>query len=395
MPYKAEYKKYSLNFKFKARTSRDVLKCRDTYFIRIFDTIDPGIVGIGECGVLKGLSIDDRPDFEEKLQEVCKKIQSLSFVSCPSDVDEVVSDLDLNYYPSIKFGIETAFLDLLNGGVRLIYDTQFTRGENAIPINGLIWMGDKDFMRRQIREKIEHGFNCIKIKISAVNFRQECELLEDVRRDYSSKEIILRVDANGAFSNDQVLERLNTLSGYDLHSIEQPIKPENSKLKIQNPKLEISYHNWENMAKLCADTPVPVALDEELIGVYDHEMKKRMLETIMPQYIVLKPTLLGGFQATKEWIEIAERLAIGWWITSALESNIGLNAISQFTANLLVRPLRAGKKVGKWSDEYHHNTLHQGLGTGQLYHNNIPSPLKIDKGCLYLDQNLDWDVNSI
>ena len=374
MPYKAEYNKYSLNFKFKARTSRDVLKCRDTYFIRIFDTIDPGTVGIGECGVLKGLSIDDRPDFEEKLQEICKKIQSLSFVNCPSDVDEVVSDLDLNYYPSIKFGIETAFLDLLNGGKRLIYDTRFTRGENAIPINGLIWMGDKDFMRRQIREKIEHGFNCIKIKISAINFRQECELLKDVRRDYSSKEIILRVDANGAFSNDQALERLNILSEYDLHSIEQPIKKANSKFEIQNSKSEIRNSRWENMARLCAETPVPIALDEELIGVNDQEIKKMMLETIMPQYIVLKPTLLGGFQSTKEWIEIAERLSIGWWITSTLESNIGLNAISQFTSAFDTKN-------------------HQGLGTGQLYHNNIPSPLKIDKGYLYHDQNLDWDVN--
>lgn len=387
MSYKAEYTKHTLHFKFNARTSRSVLKCRDTFFIRIIDTNDPQIVGIGECGPLIGLSIDDIPDFEDILTNVCDNIGYLPQIDKPSQIEQVINYLDskihnrqssivnrqLEDYPSIKFGIETAFLDLLNGGKRMIFNTPFSRGEKAISINGLIWMGDKDFMRRQIREKTEQGFNCIKIKIGALDFRQECELLKDIRRDYSSKEIILRVDANGAFSNDQALERLNTLSEYDLHSIEQPINKANSKSEIRNSKYKIRNTKWENMAMLCADTPVPIALDEELIGVHDQEIKKMMLETIMPQYIVLKPTLLGGFQSTKEWIKIAEKLGIGWWITSALESNIGLNAISQFTGTFDIKN-------------------HQGLGTGQLYHNNIPSPLKIDKGCLYLDKNLDWDI---
>jgi len=245
-------------------------------------------------------------------------------------------------------------------GRRILFPSSFTLGKTAIDINGLVWMGEFDFMKRQIREKIEAGYTCIKLKIGAIEFDEELELVRNVRNEFSENDIEIRVDANGAFSPEDALGKLEQLSEYDLHSIEQPIKQ----------------GHWENMAELCEQTPLPIALDEELIGVNEFEQKKTLLRTISPHYIILKPSLVGGFQSSEEWIGIAEKNNIGWWVTSALESNIGLNAIAQWTY-------------------YLENKMPQGLGTGQLYTNNFESPLKITKGKLYFDPSTSWNLNSL
>ena len=252
-----------------------------------------------------------------------------------------IDEIDLSTWSSIRFGVETALLDLQHGGRRMIYPSEFTAGKQAIEINGLIWMGDKRTMASRIDEKLAAGFSCIKLKIGAIDFDDECELLAAIRRRYSREDIELRVDANGAFSPYDALEHLQRLSAYDLHSIEQPIRA----------------GQWEAMARLCEETPLPIALDEELIGITDSTEKLALLETISPQYIVLKPSLIGGFSGAEEWIEFARNCRVGWWITSALESNVGLNAIAQWTAALPVN-------------------MPQGLGTGALFTNNIPSPLE-------------------
>ena len=284
--------------------------------------------GIGECALFKGLGTDDRPDYEAMLQTVCRGIDR-------------IDEIDLSTWSSIRFGVETALLDLQHGGRRMIYPSEFTAGKQAIEINGLIWMGDKRTMASRIDEKLAAGFSCIKLKIGAIDFDDECELLAAIRRRYSREDIELRVDANGAFSPYDALEHLQRLSAYDLHSIEQPIRA----------------GQWEAMARLCEETPLPIALDEELIGITDSTEKLALLETISPQYIVLKPSLIGGFSGAEEWIEFARNCRVDWWITSALESNVGLNAIAQWTATLPIN-------------------MPQGLGTGALYTNNIPSPLE-------------------
>jgi o-succinylbenzoate synthase len=271
----------------------------------------------------------------------------------------VISDLskefDLRDFPSITFGLETAILDLIHGGRMMIFDTPFSHGMGSIPINGLVWMGDKDFMRRQIREKISEGYRCIKMKIGAIDFDSECALLHEIRKEYTEDELSLRLDANGAFQPAEALYKLRVLSEFRIHSVEQPVK-----------------QGLEEMKEICMSSPVPVALDEELIGKYSYEEKLSLLEKIRPAYIILKPTLLGGFGSCREWIEIAGLLNTGWWITSALESNIGLNAIAQFTAAFSP-------------------AVPQGLGTGKLYHNNIESPLVITEGSLQYDPANKWD----
>ena len=259
-------------------------------------------------------------------------------------------------FPSIQFGIEMAFKSLENENEFELFPSAFTKGEEAIAINGLIWMGEKDFMKSQIEDKLKSGFNCIKMKIGAIDFDTEIELLKYIRSQYSAEEIELRVDANGAFDPKNALEKLKRLSELELHSIEQPIKQ----------------GNWEKMARLCAETPLPIALDEELIGVFEVTKKKKLLQTIQPQYLIFKPSLIGGFKGTQQWIDLAETNTIGWWNTSALESNIGLNAISQFTYE---------KNV----------TMPQGLGTGSLYTNNIESPLEVKDGKISYNPGLKWD----
>jgi L-Ala-D/L-Glu epimerase len=341
----ATYHKYILNFKQPSGTSRGVLKTKETWFIIIKDY---GKEGIGECGIFKGLSIDDRPDYEEKLRWTCENINS--------ELKDLL--LELLEFPSIQFGLEMALKSLESKNQFELFPSEFTKGTKSMPINGLIWMGTEDFMRKQIKEKIESGFKCIKMKIGAINFQSEVEILKSIRKEFSSNDIELRVDANGAFSPSEALEKLKILSDLDIHSIEQPIK----------------HGQINEMTKLCEKTPLSIALDEELIGVFSKMKKEELLKTIKPQFIILKPTLVGGFQGSDEWIEIAENNHIGWWITSALESNVGLNAIAQYTYTK-------------------NNLLPQGLGTGSLFTNNFESPLQVNNGTLQYNSNKNWNFN--
>lgn len=342
-----DYQKYILKFRFEAGTSRGVLTERDTYFIRLFDSQKPQIIGIGEASPLKDLSIDYLPDFEGKIHLFCQKFTQQAFKN-PQDISYLWLKENTLALPSLRFAIEVALKDLAYGGIKKIYDNDFYNIEKPLPINGLVWMGTASFMQAQIEEKLQKGFTCIKLKIGAIDFDTELGLLKSIRKRFSSEKITLRVDANGAFEPSEALEKLKVLAAYQLHSIEQPIRVGQA----------------AEMTELCAITPLPIALDEELIGVEGKKNKEELLKTIKPQYIILKPTLLGGFEESKEWIEIANKQGIGWWITSALESNVGLNAICQFTAR-------------------YSPTLPQGLGTGQLYHNNIELPLEIQNGYIF------------
>ena len=343
----ATYYKYILNFKRPSGTSRGVLKTKETWFIVLNKN---GKQGIGECGILRTLSIDDRPDYEEKLKWTCQNIH----------LGLEVLLKELFEFPSIQFGLEQAFLSLESKNKFELFPSKFTEGKASIPINGLVWMGTKEFMKNQIKEKLASGFSCIKMKIGAIDFETELELLTSIRKEFSSKEIELRVDANGAFLPNNALEKLKRLSELEIHSIEQPIK--------QN--------QLEEMAFLCDKTPLPIALDEELIGVFSESDKEKIIEAIRPQFIILKPSLIGGFMGSNQWIEKAEKNNISWWITSALESNIGLNAIAQYTFTL-------------------QNKMPQGLGTGGLYTNNFDAPLEIEKGSLQYDNSKNWNFNLV
>lgn len=357
--YKARYKKHTLNFKRPSGTSRGVLTEKDTYYIILQDD-ENSATGIGECSTLKGLSADYGNGYEEKLQEVCHNINK--YAANPLE--------ELREWPSICFGVETAIKDLQGGSKQVLFPSAFTDGKEGIYINGLIWMGSFDYMREQLDDKIKQGFNCIKIKIGGIDFREEQELLALLRKNYPAVE--LRLDANGAFENDdKVLDKLEILSQYDIHSIEQPIMP----------------GSWKRMAEICLHSPIPIALDEELIGEDLIHGKEMLVDQIQPQYIILKPSLLGGFAATQEWIDIATRLEISWWVTSALESNIGLNAIAQWVATLSSGDSKIPLLGGK-------GALPQGLGTGQLYTNNIPSPLVIEQSKLWY-KNGAWDLHEI
>ena len=341
----ASFLKHALTFKKPSGTSRGVLTTKDTWFLILRDEEK---LGIGECGMFRGLSYDDRPDFETTLQWVCDNIQ----------LGEEQLLMELSEYPAIRIGLETVFLSLRSPDPFSIFPSEFTRGEASIPINGLIWMGSEEFMKEQIREKLKDGFGCIKMKIGAIDFETEISLLKSIRREFSSEEIELRVDANGAFTTSEALEKLKRLSDLDIHSIEQPIRQ----------------GQWQEMARLCEETPLPIALDEELIGVVAFEKKSKLLETIHPQYIILKPTLVGGFSGSDEWIAMAEQKDIGWWITSALESNVGLNAISQYTFTK-------------------NSKLPQGLGTGSLFTNNVEAPLLVTKGTLRYQPEKQWNID--
>lgn len=338
---RAYFKKHILNFKFEAGTSRGVLNQHIVYYIYVYNVDFPATIGIGEAAPLKGLSIDHLPDFENIIQ---KKIALFN----------LYNELKFENYPSLKFAFETAILDLKNNGIRKIFDTDFYNAEQKIPINGLVWMNTKVHMKNQIIEKINAGFDTIKLKIGAIDFEQELDLLAFIRKEFLKIEI--RVDANGAFSNIEALEKLKKLSEFDIHSIEQPIKP----------------NQWQEMAKLNELSPIPIALDEELIGIFEPERQKSLLETIKPSYIILKPTLLGGFEETNQWIKLAKTLKINWWMTSALESNIGLNAICQYCSTFKT-------------------DLKQGLGTGNLYTNNIESPLTVENGTVFYKKTLKWN----
>ncbi|WP_186826830.1 o-succinylbenzoate synthase [Seonamhaeicola algicola] len=341
---KASYQQYILNFKHASGTSRGILKTKETWFIILTSEEKKGI---GECGLFRGLSIDDRPDYEEKLKWVCNNIH----LELPKLLEA------LTEFPSIQFGLEMAFLSLQASDSFTLFPSKFTQNQASININGLIWMGSETFMKQQIEAKIKAGFTCIKMKIGAIDFDVECKLLKSIRTSFSANDIELRVDANGAFSPGEALEKLQILSNFNLHSIEQPIKQ----------------GQIEAMAQLCSVTPLPIALDEELIGVFSVTKKEALIQTIQPQYIILKPSLVGGFSGSDAWIHAAEKQNVGWWITSALESNIGLNAIAQYTFNK-------------------QSALPQGLGTGGLFTNNFSSPLQVKNGTLQYNKNTTWNL---
>jgi len=345
--YKARYVKHTLNFKKPSGTSRGVLTEKDTYYV-ILDNVNGAYTpGIGECSTIKGLSMDARDGYEKKLKEVCQ------------DINNYIDNLDqLNGWPSICFGIETALKDVEGGGKRILYASAFTEGKEGIPINGLIWMGSIDIMRKEIKEKLDAGFKCIKIKVGKEDFENELNLLKEIRKEFSAQALEVRLDANGAFSETEVYDKLDRLAEYDIHSIEQPIKK----------------GMWSDMEAICHGSPIPIALDEELIGMREKSEKDMMVSYIHPQYLILKPSMIGGFKSAEEWIEIANKYDVKWWLTSALESNIGLNAIAQWAYTLK-------------------NELPQGLGTGQLYTNNIPSPLVVEDAKLWYKG--EWDTSSI
>ena len=324
----ATFKQYLLQFKNPSGTSRGVLHTKETFFLEI---LEGDKKGIGECALFRGLSFDDVPDYEEKLTWLCENINQ----------DSAYLKKELLHFPSIWFGYEQAILNVKHGE-NLYFPSDFTEGKSSIKINGLIWMGNVDFMQTQIEEKLELGFDCIKLKIG-VDWNSEKEILRKLREKFPKEQLELRVDANGGFTFEEAKIVLKELYELGIHSIEQPIKA----------------GNLEEMKLLCATTPTPIALDEELIGVVDFEQKRKLLEKIKPQYIILKPALIGGFSGTDEWISLAENLGIGWWITSALESNIGLNAIAQYTFSK-------------------GNNMPQGLGTGGLFTNNFESNLQLE-----------------
>ncbi len=346
-PLKIDIIPYQLVFHKPAGTSRGVLHTKDSWFVILTHAEKPGIRGIGECSLLPGLSPECNGDFETVLHEV------------KAEPEKWVNDQSLSTtYPALRFALETALRDWQNEGQKILFPGPFTQGLKSIPINGLIWMGTPEEMIKQIHEKIESGFTTLKMKVGAINFEKELEIIRYIRSYFNSKALTLRLDANGAFSACEALNKLQMLSPYDIHSIEQP-------LRAGQPG---------HMALLCQKSPIPIALDEELIGVYSPAEKIHLLDTIHPQYIILKPSLHGGISGAEEWIQLANERDIGWWITSALESNIGLNAIAQWTANI--------QALGV-----------QGLGTGSLFKNNFTSPLYIQQGMLSYNPRQAWEIN--
>jgi len=340
---KIRWQKYDLRFTEPRGTSRGWFNVKPSWFILAEDETSKKTI-IGECGLLPGLSIDDKPQYEAILNQVIDGLNQESQMP------------DLSEWPSIAFGLEMFQSHMESKDLAKIYPGDFSKGKD-IQINGLIWMGEKEKMLSQIKSKLDAGFSCIKLKIGAINFEDELFLLQSIRKEFGPEDIVLRVDANGAFSPENAHEKLNKLAEFDLHSIEQPIKP----------------RQWKEMAELCESTPVSIALDEELIGIHDLNSKKELLEKIKPQGIVLKPSLLGGFKQTKEWIDLAEKLKMEWWVTSALESDIGLNAIAQFTSSFNIN-------------------LPQGLGTGSLYANNIQSPVEVKGEFLHYNSEKPWKI---
>lgn len=377
--YKIEISERTLHFKQPAGTSRGVYTTRHSYYLTLTSPEMPGVEGVGECATLPDLSCDAKPEYEVTLRQVCQMVEQMGRI--PYDV--------IRAYPSITFGLETAFASFFQAAKKILssespssdisglellkkvgvsvpmgmenlatlFDSPFARGEEGITINGLVWMGTYEEMLARLEEKLQAGFHCVKLKIGAIDFFKELDLVKRIREVYGKEQVELRVDANGGFSPENAMSRLEALAKYDIHSIEQPIKQ----------------HQWPMMAKLCRETPLPIALDEELIGVNVRSMKEALLDTIHPQYIILKPSLHGGIYGCNEWIELAKQRGIGSWITSALESNIGLNAIAHFAVK-----------------EYGPNVqMPQGLGTGQLFTDNIPMSLEIRGDKLWIKKKSD------
>ena len=338
---KVSFLHYPLHFKVEAKTSRNTLKVKDSWIVVCKS--NSGTIGYGECAPIWGLSPENREELELKMLEL----------SASSDPEAI----DLKHYPTLKFGLETAIKDLSTDN-HILFDSEFSSGKTGIPINGLVWMGDIAFMKNQIGKKLDAGFSCLKLKVGAQNLEDELGILKEIRREFSADRLEIRLDANGAFASHEVLTTLDRFAKFTIHSIEQPIQP----------------GNWNQMAEVCASSPMPVALDEELIGVYEPARRKLLLDTIDPQYIILKPSLLGGLAACDEWVDLAASNDIGWWATSMLESNIGLNAIAQWVSTK-------------------NTEMKQGLGTGKLYSNNIPSPLEIRGEELWLG-NQAWNIET-
>lgn len=343
---KATWKKYTLNFKQASGTSRGILRTKDSYFIFLESD---GKQGIGECGILKGLSADDRPDYEPKLNWLMENIH----------LAEAELYAELVEFPSIQVGLEMALLDLKSTD-HILFPSDFTRGKAMQPINGLIWMGDVDFMKEQVAQKLKDGFAVLKMKIGAINFEDELAILKSIRKDFGADELELRVDANGAFFPSEAMDVLNRLADLQIHSIEQPIKK----------------GQWQELAALCEVPPIAIALDEELIGIFTQAKKRELLRTIRPQHIILKPSFVGGFRGSEEWIALAKEMYMGWWATSALESNIGLSAIAQWN----------------FTQE---NKVSSGLGTGSLYTNNFESPLYVKEGGIGYNPEQAWDISDL
>jgi len=355
------FKSHTLDFTFTAGTSKGTLKQKQSWYLVIEEAaatdtaVQPPRRGIGEAGPLHWLSPEPLDQMEAYMQQTC---QQLATVPLPTQVPQIATWVQEQVpasRPAIRFALETALLDYMQGGRQLLFHSTFTQGQQGLPVNGLIWMGTPDFMRQQASQKLAQGYTCLKMKIGAIGFEEEMAILTQIRQDHP--DLILRVDANGAFAATEAMEVLKTLAKLNIHSIEQPIAP----------------GQWHEMGRLCAQTPTPIALDEELIGHHELQQRQELLSTIKPQYIVLKPTLVGGLHSTRQWIDLAQQNGLGWWLTSMLESNIGLNAISQFTATLNVQQ-------------------HQGLGTGQLYHNNISSPLHIESGYQHYRPAQGWNL---
>jgi len=346
----AGHSKHTLKFLFPAGTSRGVLHHKDSWFLQVTEQDDPFKSGIGECSIIPGLSPDPVEEIPSKLDEVCSALEE----------GRQIDEMDLKGFPAIRFAVETAIADLESGSQRILWPTAFTEGKKGIPINGLIWMGKKEEMLRRIAEKIHQGYRVLKLKVGAIDINEELDIIRHIRSAFSINNLEIRLDANGAWNPREALEILEKFSGYGIHSVEQPLRA----------------GQWEEMAKVCQTSPIPVALDEELIGVENPADQKALLDQVQPSYVILKPSLLGGTSAAGEWVRIAEKLGIGWWVTSALESNIGLNAIAQWTAT-------------------RETEMPQGLGTGKLFSNNIPSPLEIRDGELHSDPGKKWDTSQI
>lgn len=343
---RAAYCRYFLAFNEPAKTSRSTMRVKETFFVKVWDDATPEVFGVGECALFRGLSHDDVPDYEEVLSQTCRYVHLVNVADIP--------------YSSIRFGLETALLDLANGGKRRLVDSPWSRSESAIKINGLIWMGNHDEMLDRINAKCIAGFHCLKLKIGGIDFDEELDLIRRIRNRFSPQEVELRLDANEAFSIGDAMMKLKRLADFGIHSIEQPIKR----------------RQWEQMARLTNNSPIPIALDEELIGCRNDRQKLELLKATKPRYIIVKPSLCGGLADSDRWISIAESLGIGWWATSALESNIGLNAIAQ------------------WVSKYP-MTMPQGLGTGMLYRNNIPSPLRQHDDVIVTENDEGWDLSDL
>ncbi|MFI5203631.1 MAG: o-succinylbenzoate synthase [Flavobacteriales bacterium] len=343
--FKLKIKKHTLNFAFPAGTSRGLMHKKDTWYVLLSDIEKPGVVGMGECSPIWGLSPEKEEEYEEKLNELSSRIEQFDFYLRTG----------LAGFPSIRFGLETALLDFYSSGKHILFPTDFTKGNTGIRINGLVWMGEPEKMLSDALDKVNAGYTCIKIKIGTHDWQEEEKIIRALR-EKAGNTIEIRVDANGAYSLQEAKQVMKRCAAYNVHSIEQPVKQ----------------GNISDMKALVAEKSVPVALDEELIGVISTSQRNELLKEIKPSYIVIKPSLVGGLAATREWINLAEEQGIKWWITSALESNIGLNAIAQFAATI-------------------NPAIAQGLGTGKIYTNNIPSPLEIKGDRLFYNPFEKWD----